>query len=342
MGDEKVIALLLMQQIAVLFLIMGLGFLIVKLGIVKTEDSRVLSMVTIYLVLPCVTIHAFQIEYSTKIRNGFLLAVAVAILIHVVLFVVCGILRKLLKMDEVETASLIYSNAGNLILPLVTSILGEEWVIYASGFLCVQTIIVWTHGQSLMQGQRQVNLKKIVQNINLIAILTGLVFFLCNIHLPKIIDSMTSSLAGMIGPISMVMIGMLLAGVDWKLGLWKTENLWYRIFENDRSAGNHYPVPETGGTADPDGECKNDPVDQPAGSNCADGGNDHTDGSALQKRCCVCKLDQCIYHPGVHRNDATDGDAVYDIMSVSEREQPKFVHREPRRMSVMIAANPDK
>ena len=99
MGDEKVIALLLMQQIAVLFLIMGLGFLIVKLGIVKTEDSRVLSMVTIYLVLPCVTIHAFQIEYSTKIRNGFLLAVAVAILIHVVLFVVCGILRKLLKMD---------------------------------------------------------------------------------------------------------------------------------------------------------------------------------------------------------------------------------------------------
>ena len=40
MGDEKVIALLLMQQIAVLFLIMGLGFLIVKLGIVKTEDSH--------------------------------------------------------------------------------------------------------------------------------------------------------------------------------------------------------------------------------------------------------------------------------------------------------------
>ena len=28
---------------------------------------------------------------------------------------------------------------------------------------------------------------------------------------------MTSSLAGMIGPISMVMIGMLVAGVDWKL-----------------------------------------------------------------------------------------------------------------------------
>ena len=335
MGDEKVIALLLMQQIAVLFLIMGLGFLIVKLGIVKTEDSRVLSMVTIYLVLPCVTIHAFQIEYSTKIRNGFLLAVAVAIMIHVVLFVVCGILRKLLKMDEVETASLIYSNAGNLILPLVTSILGEEWVIYASGFMCVQTIIVWTHGQSLMQGQRQVNLKKIVQNINLIAILTGLVFFLCNIHLPKIIDSMTSSLAGMIGPISMVMIGMLLAGVDWKLVFGK-RRIYGIVFLKMIvvPAGNHYPVPETGGTADPDGECKHDPADQPAGGDCADGGNDHTDGTTLQKRCCVCKLDQCIYHPGVHRNDATDGDAVYDIISVSEPEACLHGYGE-RRMAIM-------
>ena len=62
MGDEKVIALLLMQQIAVLFLIMGLGFLIVKLGIVKTEDSRVLSMVTIYLVLPCVWCCLWSVE----------------------------------------------------------------------------------------------------------------------------------------------------------------------------------------------------------------------------------------------------------------------------------------
>lgn len=209
-------ALLLMQQIAVLFLIMGLGFLLVKLGIVKTEDSRILSMVTIYLVIPCTTIHAFQIEYSAQVRNGFLVAVAAAILIHVALFIICGILRKMFHMDEVETASLIYSNAGNLILPLVATILGEEWVIYASAFMCVQTVIVWTHGQSLMQGERQVNWKKILGNVNLIAIVVGLVMFLTNIRLPKILDDMTSSLASMIGPISMVMIGMLLAGVDWK------------------------------------------------------------------------------------------------------------------------------
>ena len=216
MGDEKLIALLLMQQIAVLFLIMGLGFLIVKLGIVKTEDSRVLSMVTIYLVLPCVTIHAFQIEYSTKIRNGFLLAVAVAILIHVVLFVVCGILRKLLKMDEVETASLIYSNAGNLILPLVTSILGEEWVIYASAFLSVQMILMWTHGQSLMEAKAGINWKKILCNINLIAIILGIVLFFTQIRLPVIFGNTMSQISATLGPVCMIMLGMTMTEVKWK------------------------------------------------------------------------------------------------------------------------------
>ena len=211
------ITLQLLQQIIVFFLMMACGFAVVKCGLIDAKSSRTLSVICIYIIMPCVMINAFQIEYSRSIRNGFLLAIAAAVLIHIFLLVFTQIIGKPLKLSVVEKESIIYSNSGNLVIPLVTVVLGEEWVIYASGFLCVQTIIVWTHGQSLMQGQRQVNLKKIVQNINLIAILTGLVFFLCNIHLPEIIDSMTSSLAGMIGPISMVMIGMLLAGVDWKL-----------------------------------------------------------------------------------------------------------------------------
>ena len=185
-------------------------------------------------------------------------------------------------------------------------------------------------------GTAQVNWKKIVQNINLIAILTGLVFFLCNIHLPKILDSMTSS-GGYDRSDQYGDDRHAFSRCGLEAGLWKTENLWYRIFENDRSAGNHYPVSETDGTADSDGECKNDPADQSAGGDCADGGNDHTDGTTLQKRCCVCKLDQCIYHPGVYRNNATDGDAVYDIMSVSEPEACLHGYGE-RRMAVMIAA----
>ena len=60
----------------------------------------------------------------------------------------------------VEKESIIYSNSGNLVIPLVTVVLGEKWVIYASAFLSVQMILMWTHGQSLMEAKAGINWKK--------------------------------------------------------------------------------------------------------------------------------------------------------------------------------------
>lgn len=95
-------------------------------------------------------------------RNSrwFLLALFAAVIIHLLLFLICGILGKFLNLTSVEKASLIYSNAGNLIIPLVTSVLGSEWVIYSSGFMCVQTLLLWTHAQSIMQGKQNLTGKR--------------------------------------------------------------------------------------------------------------------------------------------------------------------------------------
>lgn len=42
------ISLLLMQQIAQLFLILIMGYAVVKVGLLKASDSRVLSVVMVY------------------------------------------------------------------------------------------------------------------------------------------------------------------------------------------------------------------------------------------------------------------------------------------------------
>lgn len=125
------VTLLLTEQLTVLFLMMGCGFVLVKTKIVKSRDSKTLSLISVYLIMPCVIINAFQIDYSKEIQDGFLLALFAAVILHLLLFLICGILGKFLNLTSVEKASLIYSNAGNLIIPLVTSVLGSEWVIYS-------------------------------------------------------------------------------------------------------------------------------------------------------------------------------------------------------------------
>lgn len=60
------ISILLMEQIFELFLMILMGFIIVKAGIVKEEDSKVLSKIVLYLIIPCVIINAFQVDYLKK------------------------------------------------------------------------------------------------------------------------------------------------------------------------------------------------------------------------------------------------------------------------------------
>ena len=206
------ITLQLLQQIIVFFLMMSCGFTVVKCGLIDAKSSRTLSVICIYIIMPCVMINAFQIEYSRSIRNGFLLAVAAAILIHIFLLVFVQIIGKPLKLSVVEKESIIYSNSGNL----VTVVLGEKWVIYASAFLSVQMILMWTHGQSLMEAKAGINWKKILCNINLIAIILGIVLFFTQIRLPVILGNTMSQISATLGPVCMIMLGMTMTEVKWK------------------------------------------------------------------------------------------------------------------------------
>ena len=70
------ISLILAKKILSLFLVMALGIVLVRCGIVRSQDSKVLSMISLYLVMPCVIISSFQVEYQPEILNGLLLALA--------------------------------------------------------------------------------------------------------------------------------------------------------------------------------------------------------------------------------------------------------------------------
>lgn len=210
------IALQLFQQILSLFIIMGLGYLFVKLKFLTAEDSRVLSVVCIYLVIPCVILNAFQIDYTPEIMEGFLAAVVLAVLLHILLFAMGYLLKRFLHMTDVERLSVIYSNCGNLVVPLVMALFGEEWVIYSSAYICVQTFFIWTHGYSVMSGQTSFNWKKIFFNVNVICCFLGAAMFLLHVKLPEILGNAVHSMAGIIGPLSMIIIGMLMGGTDMK------------------------------------------------------------------------------------------------------------------------------
>ena len=105
-----------------------------KVRLVKDEDSKVLSKIILYLIIPCVIINAFQVDYTMDTVKGLLLALAASVMTQVLLLIIISIAGKLLHLNEVEIASVYYSNSGNLIVPIVTFILGQDWVLYGCVF----------------------------------------------------------------------------------------------------------------------------------------------------------------------------------------------------------------
>jgi predicted permease len=98
------IASLIFNQMLQFFLMLLLGYIIVRAGILKANDSKVLSSISIYIVLPCVIVNAFQIDYDTDTAKGLMLAFGAACVIHVLLLLINLIVSRIFHLDVVEQA----------------------------------------------------------------------------------------------------------------------------------------------------------------------------------------------------------------------------------------------
>ncbi len=207
------IAIPLAQKIAELFLILFAAAVLVKTGVLKTENSKVLSKLSLYLVTPCVIFNSFQKELTPEIQTGLLTAAALAVGFQALFFLIVGLLRRFWKATEVERASIAFTNVGNLIIPLVAFVMGQDFVIYTSAYILVFNVLFWTVGLRMFNGENAPSLRKALLNPNIVAIAAGVVTLFTHVKLPEPVAMAFSDVAAMIGPLSMMITGMVVGGM---------------------------------------------------------------------------------------------------------------------------------
>lgn len=218
------ISLLLMEEIIKLFVIMFMGYAVVKAGLMKSSESKSVSVILVYLVIPCVIIKAFQVDYTPDVQKGLFLAIAAAVAVHILFLLITIPLKKMFQMDVIEQATSIYSNAGILVIPLVQELLGQDYVIYSSAYIAVQLILLWTQGKNMLCEEEKLEWKKIFLNVNIISIIAGIVLFLFRIKLPAGVQDVLGMMNNMIGPLGMLLAGMAIAEVPLKSIFTKKRN----------------------------------------------------------------------------------------------------------------------
>lgn len=215
----------LVSKILSLLVLVGAGVVLVKTKMLKKEDSVALSKISVFLLSPCVIVSSFSMKVDGKAGQSLLLCFFYAILANFLFLFLGTLLRKPLHLSPVEEMSMEYTNCGNFVLPIVASVLGEEYLLYVSAYITVYNLLVWTHGIHLFQGKAEQTKEekskenaflKILFNPNILAILFGVFLFFTKISLPAPISLAISDLGKMIGPISMLITGIILGSMSFK------------------------------------------------------------------------------------------------------------------------------
>lgn len=211
------LSLLLLEQILAMMVMVLAGFVLAKTKVLNGEESRIVSRVVIYILTPAALLDGFQTELDRNKLEGLLAALTAAVLIYALFLGGAWLMgRGRHALTPGEQVSIIYSNSGNLIIPIILSTLGSEFVIYSCSYLLIQNLVTWTHGQALLGGGQGLSVKKVVTNPCMCGIFLGLALFSARIQLPGPVGSAVTSLGACLGPISMLVIGVMLAEVDIK------------------------------------------------------------------------------------------------------------------------------
>lgn len=207
------------QQVLVLFVLIAVGFVCGKKGILNDSSSRHITDIVLYVVTPCVMITAFQRKFSFELLSKILIATLCASLI------IAGsiLVAKLVFHDKDEGRkkvlqfSVIFSNCGFMSLPLQKAILGDDGWFYGSIFVAVFNIFVWTYGLVSMSGDRkQLSFKKLAFNPGVVGVIVAIILFVCRIDLPYIISQPVEYLSDLNTPLPMLVIGFYLSKADFK------------------------------------------------------------------------------------------------------------------------------
>jgi len=204
------------EQSVIIFLIMGIGYLLGRVGIMTEESEENCSAICLYLTGPAITIFSFQRAFDFQLLNGFLLAIVMSA--ASILF--CSVVaRNTIRGNtpaetNVFRSSIIFTNCGMIGFALQSALYGPEGIFFGVAYSCVNSILTWTYGIMLLSGgQDTMNFRKIFLNPGILSAVVGLLMFFGSVILPGPLYTVDQLIGNMHLPLCMLVMGCRLSRI---------------------------------------------------------------------------------------------------------------------------------
>lgn len=203
------------NQFFLLFGLIIVGYITNKTGILDEPANNRLSSFLLKIALPATILNS-ALENQEIDRDKLLSVTIIAIGVFMVIPLLSKLIARIANLSKTYQLMLNYSNLGFMGFPIISSIYGEDAVIYAAVFLMVFNVHIFTVGISLLQGKSEspkLMLKKLCSP-GVISALLAFAIVLFGFSIPVPLANLFKSLGSVTTPLAMIVIGSQLAQVN--------------------------------------------------------------------------------------------------------------------------------
>lgn len=209
-------------QMVSLFIIMIIGYIMYKAKVIDDAATVRYTKLVLNISLPAQIITSF-IENQGIVSNGEVIRVfGICLFSYVVYFILAVIFVAAVRVKKEERGTYLFmslfSNVGFMGYPVITTIFGDEAMIYAVIFNVVFNILVYSIGIFLIssgKGEFRFNPRNLI-NMSFVSAVVSIIFFFAKIKLPEVLMTSFGYLGNLTTPVAMLILGATISSMPVK------------------------------------------------------------------------------------------------------------------------------
>ena len=208
----------LIEQLCVLYIFIIVGFYLGKKRPDASANSGIVSYVLVNVFFPAKIFLNFSTSFTVDYVKNNYISVFIGIGLLLLMLALGVGVAKLLGRTPYEKKVYVYSTAisnyAYLGYVLVGEALGNAAMNNLMTFCIPISIFCNTVGIAMLM-DKKINLKNLFQPVT-VAMFVGIAWGLLGLPMPQMLNTVLKSASACMGPVSMVLVGLVLAGFTWK------------------------------------------------------------------------------------------------------------------------------
>lgn len=206
------------SQVLILLIFMTIGFVLGKANVVKTEHTKILSSLLVYVFGTCNAFKVFSARFtpvyiSTNYRL-FLISAAMLCVLLVVAHLAAKVFSKNKYERYIYEYSMVIPNFGYIGVALAEALFGQEGLLNFMVFSVPVSLYTNSVGFAKLT-KRGASLKKLC-NPAIISMILGIIAGLSGFTVPDVLADVINKASACMAPVSMLLAGIVVSGFTFK------------------------------------------------------------------------------------------------------------------------------